>query len=152
MAGKVAPDILGLGLGLTSWVFPDIHIAIKVGLTLLVISIIIFLRLDKTKQSNTLQAAGKFTEAYIMPGLGGALRALFFTLIGIMIATAVFNIHLVNSDSYYTGAYANHSTIETFLHVFGNLTRTGNIILCIAAIVGAAMRIEAARKKNNVQG
>ena len=152
MAGKVAPDILGLGLGLTSWVFPDIHVALKIGLTLLVIIIIIFIRMDKAKQTTAMKEAGKLTEDYIMPGLGGALRGAFFALIGIMIANVVFNIHLVNDGNYYTSGNATYSTVGTFLHVFGNLTSAGNAVLCIAIIFGAVSQISAARKKNNVQG
>ena len=152
MAGKVAPDILGLGLGLTSWVFPDIHVVIKIGLTLLVIVIVIFLRMDKAKQTTSLQAAGKFTEAYIMPGLGGALRAAFFVLIAIMIANAFFNINLINTENYFSASYTTRSTVETFLHALGNLTGTGNAILIVAAIIGASSRIAGTQKKNKVQG
>ena len=152
MAAKVAPDILGLGLGLTSWVFPDIHVVIKVGLTLLVIGIIVFLRMDKARQTTAARDAVKFIEDYGMPGIGGALRGVFFTLIGIMIVTVIFNIHLINMNSYYMRSYTTHSTLETFFHALGNLTIAGNIILCIGAIIGAASRIEAMRKKTKVQG
>ena len=151
MAAKVAPDILGLGLGLTSWVFPDIHVVIKVGLTLLVVGIIVLLRMDKARQTTAARDGIKFVEDYAMPGTGGALRGVFLTLIGIMIVTVIFNIHLIDMDSNYMRSYATHSTLETFFHTLGNLTIAGNMILCIGAIIGAASRIEAVRKKTKVQ-
>lgn len=144
MVAKAAPDVLGLGMGLTSWIFPDIPIAIKIGLTLLVIIIVIFLKMDKEKQTTTLKSTGKFIENYVMPGLGGGLRALFFALIGIILADAIFDTHLINRENYYdaTGrSYGTMSTVSFFLHSLGNLTRTGNIILAIAVFIGAAKRI-----------
>ena len=145
MAAKATPDVLGLGMGLTSWVFPDIHIVIKVGLTVLVMVIVIFLKMDKAKQTSTLNAMGKFTESYLMPGLGGGLRALFFALIGIIVADLIFNIHLIDQKDYYkfdnNTSYSTVSSIKFFLHTLGNLTRTGNIILIIAVCWGAVKKI-----------
>ncbi len=145
MAAKATPDILGLGMGLTSWVFPDIHIAIKIGLTVLVMVIVIFLKMDKAKQTSALNAMGKFTENYLMPGLGGGLRALFFAWLGILAVDLIFNIHLIDLKDYYNfgnrASYGTASSIDFFLHTLGNLTRTGNIILIIAVIWGAAKSI-----------
>ncbi len=144
MVAKATPDILGLGMGLTSWIFPDIPIAIKIGLTLLVIIIVIFLKMDKEKQTATLKTTGRFIENYVMPGLGGGLRALFFALIGIMIVEVVFDTHLINRENYYDAtsrSYGVGSIIKLFLHTLGNLTSTGNIILAIAVFIGAAKQI-----------
>ena len=144
MVAKATPDVLGLGMGLTSWIFPDIPIAIKIGLTLLVMIIVIFLKMDKEKQTDTLKSTGKFIENYVMPGLGGGLRALFFALIGIILVDVVFDTHLIIRENYYdtsSRSYSTMSTVSFFLHSLGNLTRTGNIILAIAVIIGATKRI-----------
>lgn len=147
MVSKAAPDVLSLGLGLTSWVFPDLHVVIKIGLTLFVIGIVIFMRMEKTRQANTLQGLGIFFEDYLIPGFGGAIRGLFITLLLIMLADVILNIHLINNGNYYFISKPR-STIEVFLHSLGNLTPAGNTILILGGILGAGLRISDAGKKN----
>ena len=149
MASKAAPDVLSLGLGLTSWVFPDLHVVIKVGLTLLVIGIVIFMRMDKSRQANTLQGLGFFFEAYLIPGFGGALRALLITLLLIMLTDLILNIHLIDNGNYYFISRVRTAT-EIFLHSLGNLTPAGNTILILGGIFGAGLRISETGKKNKV--
>ena len=159
MTAKATPDILGLCLGLTGWIFPDLHVAIKIGLTLVVICIIIFIRMDKAKQTSAINAAGRFVENYAMPALGGGLRALFIALFAIIIVDGIFDIHLVDYKDYYirfgdSGSSSHTSNIaQTFLHALGNLTRAGNIVLVIAVFIGAAMRVSdtAAKKRKQTE-
>jgi hypothetical protein len=150
---KVHHDYFGLGIGLLSWIFPEVSVWIKVAVTILIIGLVIFLRLSKEQQTKTLKVTGNFFEeaisGFVIPAVGGGFRALFIILIVMIIADALNILHLINHDylSLHVGS-SGGGIGELILYSLGNLNSTGNTILWIAIIIGAWAKIGDAATDN----
>ncbi len=88
-------EVAGIGLGLISWILPDVPVVIKVIIGLAVMAVIIFLMLEKNQQQKTKAASAATFRKYIIPGLAGAMIYFFFALIALfflsMITTMLFD-------------------------------------------------------------
>lgn len=143
---------LSIGLGLISWVFPNIPTPIKIFITLIVVAIIIFMVMEKQQRQNVLSTSGKAFEYYIIPGLAGALKYFFFALIVMFFVTIVAMLFFDKADLF-TSVNAFQSDTKNspkgWLHVLwdiaSHLNTLGYVVAIGAAFLGAMETIKEAR-------
>jgi hypothetical protein len=141
-----AGDIVGVFLGLLSWLFPSIPEWIKIGVTLIVMLVAVFLAMSKSQRTAFAGMAEKTIVNYSIPFIAGAFKAILVTTIVIALAYAFFNIHLVNYSAEYLSG-PRKGSFDIFFHTIGNLTKAGNIILLVVAILGGLNSVGNANKK-----
>ncbi len=153
-SSKPSHDIFGLGLGLLSWIFPDVATWVKVVVSIIVIGLILFLRMSKATRDQTLKTAANVSETaltkFIVPSIAGGFRGFFISLIGVFIVDTVFNIRLVHQDKDLSVGLASDGgggIVNLFLHTLGNLNDAGSVVVVIAVIIGAFWKIEDAAAK-----
>ncbi len=154
-AAKPSHDVFGLGLGLLSWIFPNVSVWIKLAVSILIIGLILYLRMSKDKREQALNAVSDYSDKaltnFIVPVIGGAFRGLFFSLIGIVIADYVLNIRLIHHENIpVMNSSANSGGIvKLFLHTLGNLNSAGTTVVILACFIGAWAKVDEARNERN---
>jgi hypothetical protein len=141
-----AGDVVGVFLGLLSWLFPAIPEWIKIMVTLIVMLVTIFFALSKSQRATVTGMAERIIVNEIIPFISGAFKAILVTTIIIALAEAFLNIHLVNYTPEYLSGYHKNS-YDIFFYTIGNLTKIGNIILLVVAILGGLNSVGKANKK-----
>ena len=150
-----ANEITGIGLGLLSWILPDISTAIKILVSLVVFSVIIFLALEKNQQQKVQAGSAVAFRQYIIPGLAGALKYFFIALIVIYFlslgATVVLNkpglfTHpLPPQADYHTGTA--RGWIGALWDTLSNLNALSYVIAIGMAIYGMVKTIDEEKPK-----
>lgn len=149
---KPSHDVFGLGLGLVSWIFPDVSIGIKLTVSAIVVGLILFPHLDKTKRDRALDAVANVSDNiltnFLIPFIGGGFRGLFVALILIVILEHFFHVPLIyreKIDMMNPGPQGG-GIVQLFLHTLTNLNPAGTAIVIIAVTAGAFSKVEDARK------
>lgn len=150
-SSKPNHDVFGLGLGLLSWIFPDVSIWIKITVSVIVIGLILFLRMSKAKRDQALNTVVNVSDNvltnFIVPSIGGAFRGLFVSLIIVVILDHFFHVRLIHHesiDAFNTGS-GGGGIVDLFLHTINNLNGAGTAIVIIAVIIGAFLKLEDAK-------
>ncbi|MFI5131716.1 MAG: hypothetical protein ACHQFX_17060 [Chitinophagales bacterium] len=153
-SSKPSHDFFGLGLGLLSWIFPNVSIGVKIAVTVVIIGLILFLRMSKATRDQTLKTAAIVSETaltkFIVPSIAGGFRGFFISLIGVFLVDTILDIRLVHQDRDQSVGLPSQSgggIVKLFLHTLGNLNDAGSVIVVIAVIIGAIWKIEDAAAK-----
>ena len=153
-SSKPSHDFFGLGLGLLSWIFPNVSTWVKVVVSIIIIGLILFLRMNKATRDQTLKTAANFSETaltkFIVPAIAGAFRGFFISLIGVFLVDTILDIRLVHQDKDQSLGLPSESgggIVKLFLHTLGNLNDAGSAVVVIAVIIGAFWKIEDAAAK-----
>ena len=153
-SSKPSNDNFGLGLGLLSWIFPNVSIWVKIAVTVIIIGLMLFLRMSKATRDQTLKTAANVSETaltkFIVPAIAGGFRGFFISLIGVFLVDTILDIRLVHQDrdqSVGLPSQGGGGIVKLFLHTVGNLNDAGSAVVIIAVIIGAFWKIEDATAK-----
>lgn len=154
-SSKPSHDFLGLGLGLISWIFPDIPMWLKITISAIVVGLIFYLSMSMAKRDRLLHAIDntldKALTNFIVPFIGGVFRGALVSLIIVVILDHFFHVRLIhhpNTDSFNTSS-GSSGLVYLLLHAISNLNSTGTAIVIIVAIIVAFTKVEEARDRRN---
>ncbi|MEP6674982.1 MAG: hypothetical protein ABJA78_07500 [Ferruginibacter sp.] len=151
-------EVTSIGLGLVSWILPDIPVVIKIIISLIVVSIIIFLLMEKDQRQKVAAASGNTFRDYIIPGLAGALKYFFIALVAIYFLS-MGSTMILNKPGLFTHPLplqADYRTGETrgwlgaLWDVLSNLNAFSYVIAIGMSIYGMVKTINEAKPKVKV--
>ena len=143
-------EVLSIGLGMISWIFPNIPTPIKIIITLLVFGIIIFMILEKQQRQKVAINTANLFNYYIIPGLAGALKYFFYTLIAFLLIS-ILSLVIFNKPNIFTSSEVFRTSgtptgfLELMVAIATDLNTLGYIIVIVAVIAGMAESIKQAK-------